>query len=109
VTLRGEIRSIRTVRRVGAPGDKANSVLAVYGRGPDNRTSACHLTVMADGSVAVSSTRKSPDGRPGEVTECRSEFAAAEWAEICRTPENLAPYVCNRILDSREKHKVHKT
>ena len=100
--MKCEIRSIRVVHRPGPPADPAKGALRVTGKRPDNRTSACRVSTQADGAVVVSSTWKPPaDGRSGEPEECRSEFTAAEWAELCRAAENLVPHVCNRILDKR--------
>jgi hypothetical protein len=103
VTLKGEIRSIRVDHRPGPAADPGKSGLLVHGRRPDNRTSACQVATLPDGTVVVSSTWRAPGARPGEVTACRSEFTAAEWAELCRAPENLVPHVCNRILDKRQR------
>ena len=106
--MRSEIRSIRTVPKSGPGSDPSRLGFLVYGRRPDNKTGRCQLTVAADGTVVVSSTWRSPDCRRGEVEECRSEFTASEWAQICGVAENLGPHVCNRILDKREKKEGTK-
>jgi hypothetical protein len=102
VVLKSEIRSIRTVRRSGPPLGPTASALVVYGRRPDNRTCECQVQIRPDGAVVVSSTWKAPDAGGGNVRPCLTEFTGAEWAELCRVPENLSPYVCNRILDKRK-------
>ena len=101
--MKGEIRSIRVVHRPGPAADPSKGGLMVTGKRPDNRTAACQVTTRPDGTVVVSSTWKPvADGRTGSPEECRSEFTASEWTELCRTAENLVPYVCNRILDRRQ-------
>lgn len=99
--VRSQIRGIQTVAKSGAHGDPTKVGLYVYGKRPDGRTVPCHCDVRQDGSVVVSSTWRSPECKPGEVTECASEFTASEWREIEGGHPVLMSFRCNQILDRR--------
>jgi hypothetical protein len=100
--MTSQIRSVRTLLKNGAYGDRSKEGFYVYGKRPDGKTVPCHYELRADGSVIVWSTWRSPSCKPGETERCSSEFSASEWEEINMELDGLGAYRCNQILDRRK-------
>lgn len=101
--MKSEIRSIKIICKHGAYGNPNAVGFWTYGRRPDGRYVPCKTEVRRDGSVIIISHWRSPSCSEHEIEECATEFSAAEWGLLEKTPEKRQPSECDRILEERAR------
>ncbi len=91
--MKGEIRSIRTVTKYGAHGDKTKMGTWVYGtRGRTGAVPVRHEKLKTGNHLVYSFVK-------GKKLE--SEFTSEEWNSIYFCEEGKQVAVCNSILNKR--------
>ena len=95
--MKSEIRSIYTTTREGAYGDDNKIGRWIYGALGHGRKSRVRSRKLLNGNQLIFSTSKN-------TASCETEFTRDEWIELCRAEDGgCQEYICNQILDKRNK------